>query len=242
MTDALPSVRAVLFDAGYTLIGVEPSVGDIYAKIAARHGVTADPARLNATFAAIWVERRSHEDHGELPTDEAEERAWWRDVVAEVFARVQPDAEFTNGFDAYFDELYALFATDAAWQMYPDVMEAFDALDGLGVRTAIVSNADSRFHTLLQALGIQARVEFTLISAEVGVRKPHPNIFQLALERLGLAANEVLFIGDSYEEDYVGATGVGMQALLLDRGNRHNGTCPKITNLNDLLAHLRETN
>jgi len=46
--------------------------------------------------------------------------------------------------------------------------------------------------------------------------KPHPSIFVSALERLACAASATLFIGDSYEADYLGAKGVGMQALLVD--------------------------
>ena len=56
----------------------------------------------------------------------------------------------------------------------------------------------------------------TVLSVEVGYRKPHQAIFQAAIECLGVEPSSCVFVGDSYVPDYVGPTDFGMQALLID--------------------------
>jgi FMN phosphatase YigB (HAD superfamily) len=59
--------------------------------------------------------------------------------------------------------------------------------------------------------------DFGVFSGLEGVEKPDTRIYEIALERAGVAPEEVLHIGDSMRKDYVPAKNVGMQALLLDR-------------------------
>jgi putative hydrolase of the HAD superfamily len=61
-------------------------------------------------------------------------------------------------------------------------------------------------------------LEFVLDSSEVGVEKPDPRIFRLALERAGLAPDEAVYVGDIYSIDVLGARAAGMGAVLLDPG------------------------
>ena len=65
-------------------------------------------------------------------------------------------------------------------------------------------------------MGISQQMAVVVTSIEHGRPKPHPSIFMSALTRLDCDASEALFVGDSYEADYLGAKGVGMQALLID--------------------------
>jgi putative hydrolase of the HAD superfamily len=92
-----------------------------------------------------------------------------------------------------------------------------ESLRGRGLRLAIVSNAFDPGWLLrrdLEELGLAGRVDHALFSSEVGKRKPHPLIFERALEALGVEAERALFVGDRLREDVGGAAAVGMRTVL----------------------------
>ncbi len=82
----------------------------------------------------------------------------------------------------------------------------------------LVSNFDhaATIHRLLARHGIDALFAVKLISIEVGRRKPHPAIFAEAVRRLGIPANEVMYVGDSLFEDIHGAQSAGLDAIWLN--------------------------
>ncbi|MDH3600941.1 MAG: HAD family hydrolase [Candidatus Tectomicrobia bacterium] len=86
------------------------------------------------------------------------------------------------------------------------------------LRLGVVTNTHAAplIHRHLRDSGIAPFVEVVVTSVEHERPKPHPSIFAAALDRLGCAAASTLFIGDSYEADYLGAKTAGMQVLLID--------------------------
>jgi putative hydrolase of the HAD superfamily len=88
------------------------------------------------------------------------------------------------------------------------------------LRVGVVSNThcEELVHDQLKRAGIHQFVHLVVTSVSHGRPKPHPSIFMSALEGIGCAAHETLFVGDSYAADYQGATGVGMPALLIAPG------------------------
>ena len=101
----------------------------------------------------------------------------------------------------------------------------------------MVSNWDERLPRLLAALGLAGHFEAVVVSAEVGVEKPHPRIFEAALERLALAADEVVHVGDHAVEDVEGARAVGLRALRLARDG--GGDLASLEELPAALARAR---
>ena len=93
--------------------------------------------------------------------------------------------------------------------------EALDRLRAAGLRLGVVSNSDGRVEEALVAAGLRDRFDVVLDSALVGVEKPDPAIFRAALDALGVAPAEALYVGDLYEVDVVGARAAGMPAALL---------------------------
>jgi putative hydrolase of the HAD superfamily len=89
-------------------------------------------------------------------------------------------------------------------------------------RLGVVSNFDhtAAVMNMLSAHGIQDRLEAVLVSEAVGWRKPHPEIFRQALDRLGLGASEVIFVGDTPESDILGARQAGMDVIWINRDGR----------------------
>ena len=134
--DLLTQVRAVTFDVGGTLIKPSPSVGDIYAEVAARHGVKKISAEtLNRRFAAAWKGLKNF-NHT---------RAEWAALVDETFG-----ASGVKPSETFFPEIYDRFAEPEAWHVFEDVLPAFDALAAMDINLGIVSNWDERLRPLLE--------------------------------------------------------------------------------------------
>ena len=99
---------------------------------------------------------------------------------------------------------------------FPWIVESLDRLRDEGYRMSIISNADGRVEQQLRDLGLESYFERVYDSNIVGTQKPEPEIFQLALQDLGLQPEEALYVGDIFHIDVWGANRVGMPAVHLD--------------------------
>jgi putative hydrolase of the HAD superfamily len=208
----LKEIQAVFFDAGGTLLYPHPSVGEIYARTARKHGLVVESRRMEKAFRAAWAECHTQEPLGQ--SSQAYAMEWWRHVVFRTLDLLDckmPDRE------AYFQELYDLFARPDVWRLFPETKDVLAELSRRGCKLGLLSNWDSRLRPLLGDLGIIGYFQTVTISAEVGTEKPDAAIFRRALKDAGVNANSSLHVGDSYRDDIVGARGVGMQAVLLAR-------------------------
>jgi putative hydrolase of the HAD superfamily len=221
------SVQAVTFDVGGTLIQPWPSVGHVYAEVAAKHGVKElSPASLNSNFATAWRARRNFNHTSED----------WAALVDSTFAGMVE----TSTSQSFFPAIYQRFAEVDAWRIYEDVLPAFDALASKGILLAVVSNWDERLRPLLKQLRLESYLETIVVSSEVAFTKPSPVIFELAAQKLGVPPDQILHVGDSVREDWEGARSAGFEALLVNRevaslDERH------IASLHDLERLVRVT-
>lgn len=194
--------EVVLFDAVGTLFGVRGSVGKIYSELALESGVQANPLEIEAHFRRVFSQRTP-------PTSQA--HAWWHQTVLETFAGF----DFTD-FEGYFNRVWKYFATEQAWELYPETIEVLTALRTRGAILAVVSNFDERLHPVLEALAIHSYFSVVAVSTEVGAAKPDPRLFEFALRQLGVSADRAWHVGDS-PEDVAGAEAAGIRALHLRR-------------------------
>jgi putative hydrolase of the HAD superfamily len=119
------------------------------------------------------------------------------------------------------DELRELAALEyATWrggvELYPDSLPTLRELRRRGVRSAIVSNCSYEAGAVVHELGIDQVVDTLVLSCEVGLAKPEPAIFQLALDRLGVAADQAVFVDDR-PENVESAELLGLRGLLIAR-------------------------
>lgn len=95
----------------------------------------------------------------------------------------------------------------------------------------------------IQKSGVEPYLDVVVTSVEHGVPKPDASIFELALDLLGSKASDTLFVGDSYVHDYVGATNVGMKALLIATRSESRApladTIPSVLEVSDRLSRIR---
>lgn len=196
-------IRAVTFDVGGTLIEPFPSVGHVYAEVAAQHGIRLAPEVLNERFAQAW---KAKKNFGHSMQD-------WSDLVDDTFAGLAPVPPSRT----FFPALYRAFAERRAWHVFEDVFPCLEKLRERGLRLAVISNWDERLVPLLKAIGLVDFFEATVVSIEVGEPKPGRRIFDAAQRELGIGTAHILHVGDTLFEDVEGARGAGFEAVLLKR-------------------------
>lgn len=217
-------IRAVTFDMGGTLVEAWPSVGHVYAEVAAKHGIqNVLPEDLSQRFVAAFRARK------QSPQTASE----WAGVVDETFAGLAAEPPSRT----FFREIYERFAQASAWRVYDDVTPTLLALTRRGFKLALISNWDERLRSLLGELKLERHFSAIAISIEVGCRKPSKKIFRHAAGLLKLPSQSILHVGDSAKEDFSGARAAGFQALLLDRKSESETDCciRRLTELTSLL-------
>jgi len=112
-------------------------------------------------------------------------------------------------------------------EAYPEVPGVLAQLRESGLRTAICSNWDWDLSEAVEEAGLVDAVDVVVSSAWAGARKPHPRIFEHTVNKLGVAPEDVLFVGDTWGPDVVGPLAFGMQPLYLQRdGHWPDETAP----------------
>ena len=218
----MPELRAVLLDAGGTLI--HPDRAFILSALRAA-GIDADEDAYRA------AERRARAAVGDIlrstdpGTDAVRSRAYF---VALLTALGLPE----DRLEAFGEGIRARHREGRLWiHTEPETLETLDALTRAGLRTAVISNADGRVAEYLTNAGLEGLFEFILDSQLVGIEKPDPRIFHMACERLDVAPEETVYVGDTYEVDVVGARTAGLRAVLISDESREDVPC---------IASLRE--
>lgn len=222
---------AVFLDAGGVLVSPHPAlVGPQLTAV----GIEADPDRL---IAAHYHGMRAI-DHAEAEPEVFEEyhAAYARhlgvtdDAVAEVAAALD-----------------LLWQRGGLWTMpLPGAAEGLAAIAATGLPIVIVSNADGTVADLLTRSGLLqvgpgpgVEVAAIIDSGAVGVAKPDPRIFDLALAATETTADRAVHVGDAYQYDVRGARAAGIHPVLVDPlGLRTDVDCDRIEHLAELVELL----
>ena len=102
------------------------------------------------------------------------------------------------------------------WHAYEDTVPTLEALQEMGVKVCLLSNAGVPIRTVLDREGLTPLINGVVLSCEVGLVKPDIRIFQTALDAIACPANEALMVGDSGRDDS-GGTALGIRTLILPR-------------------------
>ena len=103
------------------------------------------------------------------------------------------------------------------WRRVPeDLPAALDAFEAAGWRVGVVSNSEGMLVPLFDAVGLGDRFDVIVDSHHVGVRKPDPAIFEIAMDAMNTDAAHSVYAGDIPEVDLVGAHAAGLRAYLVD--------------------------
>jgi putative hydrolase of the HAD superfamily len=120
-------------------------------------------------------------------------------------------------------------------RVLPETPPYLDKLRADGYFLGVISNSVGTMEEQLARLDLARYFEMVIDSAIVGVEKPHPEIFKIALKRAGAKPKETVFVGDTHATDIGGAQLAGLRGVLIDRvGAYPNAACPRINSLPEL--------
>jgi putative hydrolase of the HAD superfamily len=196
----------VLFDAGGVLLDLDYAF--LRRLLEARDVATTLEALAAAeSIARTAIDRRVREGGR---TSEA-----WRDYFRILLAQVGSPPE---GSEEIIDTLAEAHQRVGLWTVAIDgAVTTVRTLKAAGHRIGVVSNAEGRVERDLNGAGYAGLFETVVDSHVVGVEKPDPEIFRIALRRMGVDAETAVFLGDVPAVDVAGARAAGMSAVLLDR-------------------------
>lgn len=210
-------MRTLFFDAGNTLCHVNMQT---VASIVGGDAETLRAAELRARRALDVPEHFNGSDDA--------------DRWATYFGLILREA----GIDAPLGPLREHHDRHNLWdELRPDVVPALERLAALGVRLAVVSNSDGTVERKLEQVGIRRFFGAVIDSRRVGVEKPDPRIFEIALARTGARRETTAHVGDLYHVDVVGARAAGITPILLDpAGVWAEAGVARIRTLEDLVS------
>jgi len=209
----MPKIRAVVFDAGGTLIYPADPVGETYARFAKSHGFRLSSETVDIAFREA-MKSSCPREKVTIPTD-GNDRKWWKQVVR----RSLPDSAFpeTKAFEAFFEEVYLYFAKPEAWGVYPEVTEVLEDLRDRGLDMVVLSNWDQRLHAVLDGHGLGEWLPQRFISAELGWEKPDSAIYRHVAETMRLSPESFLSVGDDAKNDVEAPRKAGWKAVQIER-------------------------
>lgn len=227
--------RAVLFDAGETLVHPAPSFPQLFSAIVLREGHVRRPDEVVAASQVVLHRFSEAARDQELWTTSADRsRLFW----LSVYTRMLEALDLPSG-DGLRDTLYREFTDLGNYALFDDVTPCLDVLRRTDATLGIVSNFEAWLDDLLVHLRVRERFPVRVISGLEGIEKPDPRIYELALERAGVQARDAAYIGDNPEFDIDPAAAIGMTPVLIDRRERHPDHAGlRITDLRQLRAVL----
>jgi putative hydrolase of the HAD superfamily len=208
-------IRGAFFDAAGTLFEAREPIGRTYTRLARDFGLIASEDDVAASFRRAFGAAPGLAFGLGLRPDEIRrlERQWWHQRVGETFA---PLGKFAD-FDAYFDALFAHFASPEHWIADLEAAPMLQRLKSDGLKLGVISNFDFRLYRILDGLDLTRFFDSITISSEAGYAKPRREVYDAALARAGITAHEAMHIGDSEHLDFAPAAALGMAAMLIDR-------------------------
>jgi putative hydrolase of the HAD superfamily len=220
-------VKVIFFDVGNTLLF--PNRERIHAPLV-KAGIVPDGERLRDLEC-----RTKNQFDGMMTTNGSTDHSFWWMFYSQLLSEIGLQD------DALRDQLVAGIRNSANWDtIRPGTVEQLHEI-GTRYQTAVISNADGRIEDVLQKCGIARCFQTITDSGLVGYEKPHPEIFRQALKSMNATPKESLYVGDVYSVDYLGATGAGMQALLMDvPGAYRDKGVPRVESLEELQIMLRD--
>jgi putative hydrolase of the HAD superfamily len=225
-----PRRTTVLFDAGGVLLDLDYAF--LKRLLEARHVATTIGAlSASESLARTAIDRRVREG--------GRTREAWRDYFRILLTRVGAPPE---GTEEIIDTLAEAHERVGLWTVAIDgAVATVRALKEAGHRLGVVSNAEGRVERDLHGAGFAGLFETVVDSHVVGVEKPDPGIFRIAMERMSVSPDTTVYLGDVPAVDVAGARAAGLTPVLLDRHDLYvSADVPRLRSIAELPGWLLE--
>ncbi len=234
-------IKAVFFDWFNTLARYEPAREETASQVLKELGYDISPDKIR--FGISLADKAWFEENTRSPV-----RARNAEDQQKVYLRYQQIVLKEAGLDtASNPELLARVAkrqqalsASMHFVLFDDVKPAMRALKDRKITVGVLTNLDQDMGPLLKGLGLDGLVDLYVTSGEIGADKPRPPIFLAALKKANVIPAEAIHIGDQYQGDVLGARGVGIEGLLLDRYGYATDIkdCPRLSTLTQIVEYL----
>jgi putative hydrolase of the HAD superfamily len=234
--DALVSgVRLLCLDAGNTVIFLDHA--RLAGWVTQRGGkVTAD-ALIRAEGEAKLLQEQGGMLDVEWDGRDLPGARGWGKMVGTMLHEAGIPAEKVS---AWLPALWADHVRLNLWSLVPEgLADALDAARANGVKVAIVSNSEGMLDELFVALGVRGHIDLLLDSGKLGVEKPDPAIFRMALDAYRVPPHEALHLGDSIATDVLGAQAAGIRVALIDPFGHTAGRASDVPRVAGVVAVAR---
>lgn len=217
----MSSIRAVCLDVGWTLAYPRASMWQIFADLCSGAGVPTSAVACEQLIRGLWTVGQTHAEQqfrggAQYSDSDADFAAQFGQLGHLIFTQMGVSGDYHQLMQRFL----SAFWNQDNWVAFPEVLEVLAVLRARGVRLGVLSNAPSDLPQFLDRLGIAPYLDFCVVSASAGVKKPDRRVFDLAVTRAGVAPHELLHVGDMYVEDVLGGRAAGLSILLIERGPR----------------------
>lgn len=227
----LNDVGAVFFDFGDTLATLAPTKEELFIRAARAQGLELEPAAVKRAYQIVDFHHKYSSVH---VTDRVGFYQRYNELLCEALGISSHDVQLRPALEAQFKQ-------HKSWVLFEDVPEVLARLRGRGLPLALVANWDSNLAALTEQLGIRHFLSAIVPSQAVGVEKPDPDIFRHALAELSLSelTDRILYVGNEYRADVLGARAAGLRPVLIDRNDLYrHADCPRFTSLRQWLESM----
>ena len=210
----LETLRAVFFDFGDTLVSLSPAKEELFVEAARSVGLALSLAAVKRAYQIV-------DFHHKYSSVHLKDRAGFYRSYNQQLCEAMG---ISSHFNELQPELVAHFRDNKRWQSLEDVPQILSRIQQSGIPLGLIANWNRDLPGLAEQLGVRQFFATIVSSQEAGVEKPDPAIFERALGDLALSVeNEtVLYVGNEYSADVLGARGAGLTPVLIDR----NGLYP----------------
>ena len=233
-------IKAVFFDLDGTLRHSVPAGGDVfndYITTLGLHLHYEDRLRAMRWEHHYWANSVDLRD--DLLAHSRDSESFWieysRRRLVVLGASPARALEFAPKVSAHMGEAYKPQSV-----VPDDARKALSELKQAGYILAVISNRDKPFGDLLEEHHISEFFDFSLAAGEVNIFKPEPGVFEHALKRVSLSAQETIYVGDNYFADVVGSRRAGLRPVLYDpEGVFPQADCTTIKSFDELKSVIK---
>ena len=233
------TVEIVFFDAGETLVHPHPSFPELFARVCKEGGVDVSPSqvrKVQARLAPHLVDLAEDTGVDKPSLSPEDSRVFW----SFLYRRFLGELEIEN--EQLVADLFATFSSVSSYALFDDVQETLERLVKDGYRIGLISNFEGWLDDMLVELEVGHVFDPAIISGVIGIEKPDPAIYRLALEKAAVDARAAAHVGDSPGLDVEPASSVGIHPVLIDRFDRYPDQevtrIKSLTELPEVLAQL----
>ena len=227
--------KAICFDLDGTLRHTVPLGAEVYREEAARLGfLISDEAHRETARWEHYYWANSTDLRSDSKKFEGESDAFWKNYATlrleKMGASPEEIADLRPKLRRYFDEEYA-----PKDEVPPELYQLLPKFRSAGYALAVLSNRRNPFIELMDELSLTEHFDAVMAAGEIGFWKPNPKIFIPLLERFALSPKEVVYVGDNYYADVIGARNAGIKPVLYDpRDIFPDADCTRIVSFSEL--------